>query len=101
MQQALKVSDVFPAEFQGFSVEFGVGPYPLDSPRSHRRAMYAVCKPRNAHARAVCEFKNRDKVIGMVPLTPEGAAEIEADLSGPLAEKAAKDALAAVAKLIR
>lgn len=95
------MTPVIPAEAQGFGVEVGIGPYPPDKPRSRQRAVYAVLTPVSAHARALMASKNRERVLGMVPLTPAGAQAITADPGGQLAERTGTLALREALRLVR
>ena len=95
------LTPAIPAEAQGFGVEVGIGPYPPDKPRSRQRAVYAVLTPISAHARALMAAKNRERVLGMVPLTQEGAQAITADPGGQLAERTAVLALREAMRLVR
>lgn len=95
------LADVIPAEADGFSVKVGIGPYPPNKPRSPQRAVYAVLTPQSAHARGLMAVKNRERVLGMVPLTKRGAAEILAEPAGASAERAASNALREALRLVR
>lgn len=95
------LTPVIPEQAEGFDVRVGMGPYPPDKPRSKQRAVYAELTPRSAHAKGLCVAKNRAKVLGMVPLTEAGAAEIAAEPGGSTAERASANALRAAVRLVR
>lgn len=93
--------DVVPAEVHGFSVKVGIGPYPPDQERSHRKAVYAELRPKSRLAFTAMRAKNRERILGMAPLMPAAAREIEADPEGELAEITALDALRQASALAR
>lgn len=90
-----------PTSLHGFSIRVGIGIYPPDAPNSHRRAVYADLLPVSPDAQRLCKSMNRERVLGMVPLTPGGAELIASDPGGPVAERAARDALQAAVREIR
>lgn len=93
--------DVVPAEVHGFAVTVGVGPYPPDARQSHRKALYAELVPASRKAKRRMRAKNRERILGMVPLTPTGAGIITAHPQGPEAEQAALRALVQASRLAR
>ena len=90
-----------PTIVHGFSVRVGIGIYPPDAPNSHRRAVYADLMPITPEAHALCQRLGRERVLGMVPLTPHGRDLIETDPGGDVAERTARDALQAAIHEIR
>lgn len=94
-----RVRDSIPQELHGFRVTIGLGPYPPESERSHRRAMYARLTPCTPHTERVMRRLGRKEIIGHVPLTAAGAADAQLDPQGETAEQAALLALAPAAKL--
>ena len=96
-----RLTPVIPDEADGFAVKVGMGPYPPDRPRSRQRAVYAELRPVSAHARGLMLARSRERVLGMIPLTELGAAEIAANPSGSTAERAAGHALQAALRLAR
>lgn len=90
-----------PTTVQGFSVRVGTGIYPPDAPNSHRRAVYADLMPVSPEAQALCRKMGRERVLGIVPLTPDGFKIIADDPGGDVSEKAALDALRAAVREIR
>jgi hypothetical protein len=98
---ASTTSPIFPAELHGFAVRVGIGPNPPDSPRSHRKAMYAELLPVSARARQVTERLGRDRILAMAPLTMEAAREIASDLDGQLAEQVGTHTLRLAAQLAK
>jgi hypothetical protein len=92
---------VIPGELYGFSVTVAIGPYPIDAPLSHRKAMYAELRPNTDHTRAVFRRLNRDRILGQVPLTMRAGLEIQADPDGRLAEKVGLAALREASKLAK
>ena len=96
-----RLTPVIPDEADGFTVRVGIGPYPPDRPRSRKRAVYAELTPRSAHAKGLMLAVNRDRVLGMVPLTASGAIELAAEPGGVAAERAATLALREALRLVR
>lgn len=92
---------VIPAEAQGFTVRVGIGPYPPGRQRSNQRAVYAELTPASEHARSIMAAKNRHRVLGIVPLTPEGAEQIALAPGSPQAEHASTLALREALRLVR
>lgn len=84
---------VVPAELHGFSLTVGLGPYPPDAPRSHRKAMYAELLPITTHARAVLDRMGRERILAISPLTPQAAEAIRREPQGRLAEIVATQTL--------
>ena len=101
MAEQVRVEDVIPAEVHGCRVKVGVGPYPPDQPRAWQKAMYAELVPISRKATDAFRHMNRKRVLGMVPLTPEGAEAIGLEPNGRLAEKVALDALREASKLVQ
>jgi hypothetical protein len=95
------LSDVVPDEVDGFAVKVGIGPFPPDRSVSDRSAVYAELTPRSSRAHALMRSKSRERVLGMVEVTPEAAAEMRADPGGLTAERASVVALAQAVRLIR
>lgn len=77
--QSVTIADALPTEKYGFSIEFKLGPYPIDAPASQRRAMYVFLTPISQKARKALEWIGRDQIIGHVPLTQQGALDVELD----------------------
>lgn len=94
-----RVRDVVPDELHGFKVTVGLGPYPPESERSHRRAMYARLTPCTPHTEHIMKRLGRKEIVGHVPLTAAGAADAQLNPQGETAEQAALLALAPAAKL--
>lgn len=94
-------SPVIPAEVHGFAVRVGIGPYPEDSPRSHRRAVYAELLPVSVEARTAMAYKGRTRILATTPLTPDAAAAVQADPDSRLAELLATETLKNASRLAR
>lgn len=77
--QSVEIADALPTEKHGFSIDFRLGPYPIDAPRSQRRAMYVFLKPISQKAQKAMKWIGRDQIIGSVPLTEQGALDVMAD----------------------
>lgn len=92
---------VIPAELHGFTVTVGVGVYPPDQPASHRKAMYAELIPVSAKARKALASINRERILGISPLTAHAAREIAQDPGGRLAEEVGTETLAHASRLAR
>lgn len=92
---------VIPADLHGFTVTVGIGPYPPGDPKPDQRAVYAELIPMTQRALDTMHYMGRSRILGMVPLTPEGATEILADPGGRQAEEAATLALREASKLAR
>jgi hypothetical protein len=95
------VTEVIPAELHGCRVTVGVGPYPPDGGHTVQKAMYAELVPTTVTAQRRLKQMNRQRILGMVPLSPEGAALIESDPQGKEAEHAALVALREASKLAK
>lgn len=93
--------DVIPAEVHGFTVKVGLGPYPPDAGHTHRKALYAELRPASRKAHRRMKRMNRERILGMVPLTQTGAGIITAHPQGPEAEQAALRALVQASRLAR
>lgn len=98
---ATRTRDAIPKELHGFRVTVGLGPYPPEAERSHRRAMYARLTPVSRHAQRIMRRMGRQEIVGHVQLTAEGAADCELDPQGPTAEQAALLALAPASRIAR
>lgn len=98
---AAAATNTVPEIIFGFVVRTGIGPYPPDAPTSHRKAFYVTLDPVEEQARTLCEKLNRERVLGMTPLTPDGTQEILQNPQGAIAEQTAKDTLAAAIREIR
>jgi hypothetical protein len=99
--EATKITDLIPAELHGCRVTVGVGPYPPDGGHTQQKAMYAELVPITPVAQKRLKSMNRKRILGMVPLTTEGAGLIQADPQGPVAEQAATAALFEASKLAK
>lgn len=97
----LSVEAVIPAEVHGFAVRVGIGPYPADQPRSHRRAVYAELIPNTPRTIERMRRAGRDRILGTVPLTAHGAKVVTDDPHGRPAELIARRALAEASRLAR
>lgn len=95
------VEDLIPAEVHGFAVRVGIGPYPPDSPNTHRRAMYAELTPISSLARDRMRRQGRAKILATSPLTQQAAAQVAADPQGKLAEMVGIQTLAQASRLAR
>lgn len=89
---------VIPEELHGFTVTVGLGPYPPGDPKPGQHAVYAELVPMTQQALDAMHYIGKSRILGWVPLTPEGAAEIAADPQGAQAEHAATLALRAAAQ---
>lgn len=92
---------VIPAELHGFTATVGLGVYPPDQPASHRKAMYAELVPVSPEARAALASINRERILGISPLTASAAREIARDPGGRLAEEVGTETLAHASRLAR
>lgn len=99
--QGISIEDVIPAEVHGFAVRVGIGPYPADQPRSHRRAVYAELTPISPRTIERMRRAGRERIIGTVPLTAHGARLVTDDPHGRPAELIARRALAEASRLAR
>lgn len=101
--QVVKVTatPIVPDELHGFSVTVGVGPYPPQQPRPGEHAVYAELIPMTQKALTAMHHIGRQRILGMVPITPEAATDVKAEPGGQLAEMLATQALAAAAQLAR
>lgn len=97
----LTSTDIIPAEVHGFAVRLGIGPYPQDAPRSHRRALYAELTPVSSEARTAMAYKGRARILATTPLTPEAAAAVQAYPNSQLSERLATATLANASRLAR
>lgn len=61
--------------------------------------MYAELVPFTDAARNRMALMNRKRILGMIPLTNDGAILIERDPQGDVAERAALDALTVASKM--
>ena len=99
---AVAETPVIPTTVHGFSVDVkGMGPYPIDAPKSHRKAMYVELIPISPEARSLCDAKNAERIHANTPLGPELAAIIAAEPNGKAAEEAVLVTLRAAVKLLR
>lgn len=97
----LSLQDVIPAEMHGFAVRVGIGPYPPDSPNTHRRAMYAELLPISPLAMLRMRRAGHAKILAVSPLTQEAAADIAAEPDGRLAELVGTQTLALASRKAR
>jgi hypothetical protein len=97
----LTATPTIPATVDGFAVRIGLGPYPPDAPGSHRRAMYAELTPVDERPRKFLESINRERLLGICPLTVEGALDIELEPDSRLAEAVAREALGVAVRELR
>jgi hypothetical protein len=97
----LTTKPLIPATVDGFAVTVGLAPYPPDAPGSHRRAIYAVLEPIDERARSLLASLNREKLLGIVPITPEAALDVQLEPGGQLAEVLAREALGVAVRELR
>lgn len=93
--------DLIPTTVHGFSVHWKLGPYPIDSPRTHRKAVYVELWPVDERARKLCKEKNRERMHAFTPLTAKGAAILDAEPQGQFAEEVVLDTLRAAVRELR
>lgn len=77
--QSVTIEGALPTERYGFAIEFKLGPYPIDAPKSQRSAMYVFLTPISQKTQKALEWIGRDRIIGHVPLTQQGALDVQAD----------------------
>lgn len=63
--------------------------------------MYAELVPFTPLAKMRLKHMNRERILAMIPLTREGADLIALEPDGPIAEKAALDAVREASKLAK
>lgn len=87
--------DAIPKELHGFKVTLGMGPYPYGAEHSHRRAVYAELTPEDPKTRKMMRNAGKEKILGIVPITPEAATELRLAPAGQskLAEELCTKAL--------
>lgn len=90
---------IIPTDLHGFTVTVGLGPYPPGDPCPGQHAVYAELIPMTQQALMAMQHIGRQRILGMVPITPEAAADVKADPGGRLAEELATVALGQAAKL--
>jgi hypothetical protein len=83
---ASAITDTIPERIHGFVIETKLGPYPPDSPHSHRKGFYVYFRPSDKEARRACKKAAKEFIISFVDLTPEGVIEFEQNPQGPVAE---------------
>ena len=99
--QILRITseDIIPAEVHGFAVRLGIGPYPENQPRSHRRALYAELTPISIKAQAAMRYVGKTRILATTPLTPEAVADVQANPSSHLSERLAVETLTNASRL--
>lgn len=68
-----------PVELAGFSVEIFAGPYPIDAPHSHRRAVYARLRPLEEHLARRLRWIGRSHILGEAQLDARTARLLAAN----------------------
>lgn len=96
-------NDAIPKELHGFKVTLGMGPYPYGARDSHRRAVYAELTPEDAKTKRLMRNAGKEKILGIVPITPEAATELRLAPQGQskLAEELCTAALEQAIQLAR
>ena len=94
------ITDAIPASIYGFDIRVSVGPYPPDSLRSKRRAVYATLTPADPAVQRRMHAAGKSKIVSSVPITAAAAARIGAG-DDDLAEAVALRAIQAASKAAR
>lgn len=96
-----RVTDVAPKELHGFKVTLGLGPYPPQNRNAKARAVYAELVPEHPDVKKRMRANGKERILGIVQVTPQAAAELRLNPRGAMAEAISRRALAEAAKLAR
>lgn len=97
-----RVTDAAPKELHGFKVTLGLAPYPPGAGRqAPERAVYAELVPEHPDVVKRMRANGKERIMGIVRVTPQAATELRLNPRGQLAEVLSRRALAEASKLAR